>query len=129
MKPFNNSFLHIVHFLWKFIYLTRFHSLSIFNRFIPLVSVMILHDFFNLHMWLILIHFLVSTLLGRDLWMLHWLMFLVLQAFLTKDNFMSSMFDVWPSGHYPRMFCIRQYVVCIRLVRNGKLMPPFIPTS
>ena len=37
MKPFNNYFY--CHFIRKFIYLTTFHSISIFNGFIPLVSV------------------------------------------------------------------------------------------
>ena len=42
-------------FLPKFIHLTIFHSVSIFNGFIPLVIVMILHVFINLYVWLILI--------------------------------------------------------------------------
>ena len=27
------------------------------------------------------------------------------------------------------MFCVRQYIVCIRLVINGSLLHPFIPTN
>ena len=38
-----------------------------------------------------------------------------------QDILMNPFFDVWPSGHYLRMFCIRQYVICIYLVRNRKL--------
>ena len=96
-------------FLRTFINLTRFHSVSIFNGFIMLVSVMLLHAFLNLHVWLIFIRVLVSNLLGRDLRMLRWLKFWILQEFLTcRDNSILSVFDVWPAGRYLQMFCIRQ---------------------
>ena len=60
--------------------------------------------------------------------MLSWLKFWLLQAFRTcRVNFIWSVFYVWQSGCYLRMFCIRQYVLCIHLVRNGSFVPPFIP--
>ena len=34
---------------------------------------------------------------------------------------------MWPAGHYLKIYCIRLYVVCIRLVRNWKFMNPFVP--
>ena len=55
--------IFIVTLFGTFIHLTRFHYISIFNRFIPLVRVMLLNTFLNLHAWLILIHALVSNLL------------------------------------------------------------------
>ena len=62
--------------------------------------------------------------------MLRWLTFRLLQAFLTcKDNFIESVFDVWSAGRYLRMFCMHQYVVCICLVRKGKILFPSIPYS
>ena len=60
-------------FLRVFIHLKIFHSVSIFDGFIPFVVVILLHEFINLHVWLLLIHFLLSKLLGRDPQMLHWL--------------------------------------------------------
>ena len=56
-----------------FIYLTIFHSVSIFNNFILSVRVMILHAILNLHVWSILIPVLVSDLFGCSIWILHWL--------------------------------------------------------
>ena len=112
-----------------FINLTRFHSFSIFNSIILLVSVMILRAFLNLYVWLILIRVLVSKLLGWDLGILRWLTFPILKAFLPcKDNFIQSMFDVCPDGHYLQIVCMRQYVICIHSVRNGTLMHMFVPT-
>ena len=52
------------------IHLTGFYSVSIFNRFIQLVSVMLSHALINFHVWLILVHVLVSTLFVHDLWIL-----------------------------------------------------------
>ena len=116
-------------FLWTFIHVTRFQSVSIFNGFISLVIIILLHAFLNLHLWLILIRFLVSTLFVCALQMLRWLMFWILQAVLTcKDNFILFIFYVWPAGRYLWMFCISQYVVCIRSVINRTLLHLCIPT-
>ena len=91
---------------------------------------MLLHAFNNLHVCLVVIHVWFLTCWLRALWMLRWLTCRLLQAFCTwKDNFIWSMFDVWPSGCYLRMFCMRQVVVCIRLVRNGLFLPMFVPNS
>ena len=43
-------------------------------------------------------------------------------------EFNSYVFDVWPPGRYPHMFCILQYVVCICLFRNGSLLTLFVTT-
>ena len=89
---------------------------------------MISQEFLNLHVWLVLIHVLVCTLLEWDLQMLCWLTFHILQRFLTcKDNFISSVFDVEPAGCYLLMFCICQYLVCIRLIRHMTFLHLFIP--
>ena len=51
-------------FLRAFIYLTVFHAFSIFNGFILLVIVMLVHAFIKWHVWIILIRVLCLACLG-----------------------------------------------------------------
>ena len=65
----------------------------------------------------------------RALLMLRWLMFWLLQFFLTcKDIFIWSVFDMWPAGSNLQMFHIHLCVVCISSVRKDTLLHLFIPT-
>ena len=122
--------LFYVPFLRAFVHLVIFHSVYIFNGFILLVSVILLHVFINFYVCLILIHFLVYNLLECDLQMLRLLTFLLLHALINfKDNFIWFLFDAWLDGHYLLISCIRQYVVCICLVKNGTFLYPFVLTS
>ena len=62
--------------------------------------------------------------------MLRWLPFRLFQAFFTwTDNYMLSMFDVWPADHYLQMCCMHQYVVCILFYKRVTLLHPFVPSS
>ena len=115
-------------FLGTFIPLARFHYVSIFHRSILFLNVMLLNAFFYLRVWIIWILVLVSNLFGRDLQILRWLMFCILQVFITcRDN--CYLMCVWcvTRFFYLRMFCILQYVVCISLVRDETLMHLFVP--
>ena len=57
-------------------------------------------------------------------------MFWLLQAFLTcRENFIWTVFDVWPDDGYIQNFCICLYILCICSLRNRKLLHPFVPTS
>ena len=64
------------------------------------------------------------------LWSLCWLIIQILQELLTwKDSFIEFVFGAWPAGWYLQIFPIRQYIVCIRSVRNGTLLHIFLITS
>ena len=98
MNTSRNPFCGYFSFECLFV-LMRFHSVVIFNRCIPLVSVMLSREFINFHVWLFL--FCVRCL---TCW--------VLPNFFTLVSIFTC-----------------QYGVCIRSEKDGKCLPLFVPTS
>ena len=91
---------------------------------------MLLHVFNNLRVFLMFRPCLVSHLLGARPTNVTLVNVLdITSVFTCKNNFNSYVFDELPAGFYLRMFHIRQYVLLIRLVRNGSFLTPFVPTS
>ena len=128
MKPFNN--LYIPFSSNHLFFLALFHSSeSIFNRFIQFIGVIILHEFLNICMRLLLIRVWCLTCWERPINVTLVDISDITSICYLQGYFMSSVFDVLSVGRYPIMFCIRQYGVCICLVRNRTLFPPFVTTS
>ena len=107
-------------FYWYFIvpffriYFWRHFTMSSFSTgLLRWREYMLLHAFIHLNVcsFLIFVWCLTNWLWPMNVTLVK---FRILQEFVTcKDYFIQSMFDVWPYGHYPKLLCICQYVLCM----------------